>query len=147
MVAAPVMAEVPGQTVTALYEVISGPKGEKRDWDRFQSLFTPDAQMVIASRLNGQSRISRITPQQYVERSGPVLEGRGFFEKEVRRQTSIFGGVCTIVSHYEMRFDVPTGQPADVGTNHIQLVRVGDEWRIASIAWSSQGGGYKGTGG
>src|SRR5215469_14094644 len=32
--------------VGALYDVISGPKGQARDWDRFRSLFLPDARLI-----------------------------------------------------------------------------------------------------
>src|SRR6202050_3143900 len=31
----------------ALYDVISGPAGQQRDWDRFRSLFLPDARMGV----------------------------------------------------------------------------------------------------
>jgi hypothetical protein len=32
--------------ITALYDVISGPAGKKRDWDRFRSLFAPGARLI-----------------------------------------------------------------------------------------------------
>ena len=32
--------------ITALYDVISGPAGGKRDWDRFRSLFIPEARLI-----------------------------------------------------------------------------------------------------
>src|SRR4051812_11940456 len=33
----------------AAYDVISGPAGKQRDWDRFRSLFIPEARFIIAS--------------------------------------------------------------------------------------------------
>ena len=32
--------------VAAVYDVISGPAGEARDWDRFRSLFLPGARLI-----------------------------------------------------------------------------------------------------
>src|SRR5438552_3869598 len=32
--------------VAALYDVISGPAGQKRNWDRFKSLFAPGARLI-----------------------------------------------------------------------------------------------------
>ena len=34
--------------ITALYSVISGPKGQPRDWDRMRSLFLPSARLIPA---------------------------------------------------------------------------------------------------
>src|SRR5580658_7280184 len=33
--------------VAALYDVISGPAGKPRDWDRFRSLFLPDGRLGV----------------------------------------------------------------------------------------------------
>src|SRR3984957_12853378 len=33
--------------MASLYDVISGPAGQQRDWDRFRSLFLPDARMGV----------------------------------------------------------------------------------------------------
>ena len=32
--------------MAAVYDVISGPKGQKRDWDRMRSLFVPGARLI-----------------------------------------------------------------------------------------------------
>jgi hypothetical protein len=39
--------------VEALYAVISGPVGEARDWDRFRSLFIPEARLIDESKKIG----------------------------------------------------------------------------------------------
>src|ERR1043165_2967002 len=36
--------------VAALYDVISGPGGQKRNWDRFRSLFVPGARLIPTGR-------------------------------------------------------------------------------------------------
>src|SRR5271155_2577211 len=39
----------PEAIVAAVYTVISGGKGEARDWDRMRSLFIPDARLIPSS--------------------------------------------------------------------------------------------------
>ena len=36
--------------VAAVYDVISGPAGQARDWDRWRSLFIPEAQIISVRR-------------------------------------------------------------------------------------------------
>src|SRR6266403_5496502 len=46
----------PEAILHAVYSVISGGKGEARDWDRMRSLFVPDARLIpaaAASAANG----------------------------------------------------------------------------------------------
>src|SRR5437016_11399228 len=68
--------------VASLYDVISGPPG-KRDWDRFQSLFYPGARLIPTGRRQTGEVGSRVlTPDDYIQRSSPLLEKDGFFERE-----------------------------------------------------------------
>ena len=53
-------------TIEALYNVISGDKGEERDWDLFLNLFHKDAKL-IPSGPSQESHIARnMTPKEYV---------------------------------------------------------------------------------
>ena len=38
----------PEAILAAVYSVISGPKGQTRDWDRMRSLFLPDARLILS---------------------------------------------------------------------------------------------------
>ena len=40
--------------VAALYDVISGPIGQQRDWDRMRNLFVPGARLIPAIYRPGQ---------------------------------------------------------------------------------------------
>jgi hypothetical protein len=52
--------------IAALYDVISGDKGQARDWDRFQNLFTTDAKL-IPTFVNKEGKVAyrAITPAEY----------------------------------------------------------------------------------
>ena len=45
--------------VAALYDVISGPAGEKRDWARFRSLFAPGEREVFPHMMGYERERSR----------------------------------------------------------------------------------------
>lgn len=123
--------------IAALYDVISGPAGP-RDWDRFRGLFTEDGQLVaIGFRPDGTQVMRRMTPDDYIERSGPFLEENGFFEREVARQLEHFGPLAHAFSTYESRHE-KDADPFARGINSIQLVNDGQRWYVLSIAWTGE---------
>ena len=137
--AAPAWAQAtPGEAVEALYDVISGPVGEARDWDRFRAMFLEGAQMtVLAPTLEGEERVVTLSIEDYVARNSERLSEMGFTEAETRRQTHLYGGLATILSAYEAtRAD--TGATIATGVNTIVLARQEGVWKVASLAWRSE---------
>lgn len=130
--------ETPGEAVEALYEVISGPVGEPRDWDRFRAMFLDGAQMTVLAPMPGDGeRVVTLTVEEYVSRNGERLTEMGFTEAETRRQTHIYGGLATILSAYEAtRSD--RGETFATGVNTIVLARQDGVWKVASLAWRSE---------
>src|SRR5687768_17577922 len=87
--------------VAALYDVISGPAGQKRNWDRFRSLFVPGARLIPTGRRPTGEVLSRVrTPEDYIQGSSTLFEQSGFFEKEVSRRIEKFGNIAHIFSTY-----------------------------------------------
>ncbi|WP_439632847.1 nuclear transport factor 2 family protein [Glycocaulis sp.] len=127
--------ETPGEALEALYEAISGPVGEARDWEHFRSLFLPGAQMsVVVTAPDGTERVVILTLDDYIERNGSRLAEIGFTETETRRETYLYGGMATILSAYEaIRAD--TGETIAVGVNSLTILNDEGTWKIASIAW------------
>lgn len=126
--------------VKALYASISGPAGEARDWNRFRSLFAPGARLIpLARPANGPVVPRVLTPDDYVERSGPFLEKYGFTEREVARRVDRFGGIAQVFSTYEGKFQAPDapGTPPR-GINSIQLAYDGSRWWVVTVFWDSE---------
>jgi hypothetical protein len=137
--------------VAALYDVISGPAGKKRDWNRFRSLFAPGARMIptVPRRPPGTAPDAPLTgaeeyaarvlaPEDYVTRSGPYLEEQGFFEREVARRVEQFGHIAHVFSTYEARHKAEDPAPFMRGINSIQLVNDGKRWWVVSIFWEAE---------
>jgi len=117
--------------VKAYYEVVSGPAGVPRQWDRDKSLHIPDAQVVIVGNDSTGVPIGRaITIGQYHEMSGEVA-GSAFYEYEIHRVTQRHGAVAHVWSTYEWRHE-EDGAVGGQGVNTIQMYHDGERWWITS---------------
>ena len=127
--------EAPGAALDALYEVISGPVGQARDWDRFRALFLDGARMsVITTGADGAEHVVVLTLEEYIDRNGERLAEIGFTETETRRLTHVYGGMATVLSAYAaVRAD--TGELMAEGVNSLTILNDDGQWKIASIAW------------
>ena len=133
--AKPSAADLAGinQTIHDIYAVISGPAGQKRDFDKMRSLFAPNALLRV------------ITPKgirggdldNYIAKSGPILEKEGFNEHELGRRTEVYGNLATVWSSYDGR--TQSGSFHERGINSFQLVKVDGKWLVASILWQEEG--------
>ncbi|MCC7230608.1 MAG: hypothetical protein IT203_09465 [Fimbriimonadaceae bacterium] len=131
--------ESPDAIVKALYDVISGPAGAKRDWDRMRSLFSEEAKMVAIGRKPDGSSVRRVlTLEDYVKLAGPALESRGFFEKEIARRTESFGNMVQVWTTYESRIAKDDAKPFERGINSLQLWNDGKRWWILGIVWQGE---------
>ncbi len=125
--------------LTAVYDVISGPAGKKRDWDRMRSLFIPGARLIPTGPRPGNSYGSRVlTVEDYVTRGTTLFEKEGFFEKEVARRTESFGQIAHVFSTYEARHSPDDAKPFIRGINSIQLMNDGKRWWIVTIFWQAE---------
>lgn len=132
----------PDAIIAALYDVISGPAGQKRDWDRFRSLFVPGARLIPTRKQPDGTVGHRVmTPEDYIRTNGPFLEQRGFFEKEIARTSETYGNIMHAFSTYAS-YQAPTDDaPFDRGINSIQLLNDGKRWWVVSIFWDSERSG------
>ena len=125
--------------LAAVYDVISGPAGKKRDWDRMRSLFIPGARLVpTGPRPTGGYGARALTVEDYVTRAGPLVEKEGFFETERARRTESFGQIAHVFSTYESRHSADDAKPFQRGVNSIQLMNDGKRWWIVSIFWQGE---------
>jgi hypothetical protein len=134
----------PEAILNAVYGVISGGKGQARDWDRMRSLFVPDARLipaVAASAANGGAAHSDaifLTVDGYIERSGSRLTSDGFFEHSIHNEIEQFGNIVQVWSTYESRHNPEDAKPFARGINSFQLLKDGDRYWVVNIFWDSE---------
>jgi hypothetical protein len=122
----------------ALYDVISGPVGVERDWDRMRSLFVPGARLVPTGRTpDGAYQHAVLSVEDYITRAGPQLERLGFREHEIARVLERFGNIAHVFSTYE-GFVESSPEPFVRGINSIQLWNDGTRWWIITIFWEPE---------
>jgi len=137
--------------LAALYDVISGPAGQKRDWERMRSLFVEGARLMPTSpvRPAGATPDAPLTGDEpyatrvldvngYIERGGPYLEKNGFFERETARRMELYGHIAHVWSTYESRHKAEDAKPFARGVNSIQLMNDGKRWWVVSIFWEQE---------
>lgn len=139
-IAKPADVSSPDAILKALYDVISGPAGQKRDWDRMRSLFVPNARLMPAVTRPGGAGTGVIvlSVDDYIRGAGPQLESGGFFEREIKRVSETYGAVTHVFSTYESRRKADDEKPFARGINSIQLLKDGDRWWVVSIYWQGE---------
>lgn len=122
--------------ITALYDVISGGPNQNRDWDRFRSLFTSGARLIVgAPSPDGRVPSRNMTVEEYVVMADPFLKRDGFWEREIARRVERYGNVTHVFSTYESRVKSADAPPFSRGINSIQLVTNGERWWVVTILW------------
>ena len=127
----------PEAIVKAVYEVLSGRADEARDWDRWRSLYAPDAHLIPIERNSEGTAMPRVlTPEQYIESRTPLLAAGDFYEWETGREELRSGSVAHVWSVYEAA-RTPGGEAIRSGANSIQLWNDGSRWWILSEVWDA----------
>lgn len=126
--------------IKAVYDVISGDAGQKRDWDRMRTLFHRDARLIPTGK-NPQTGIvgaRAMTPDDYIKRNEPFFAKEGFFEREVARRVESFGNIAHVFSTYEAFHALTDKKPFMRGINSFQLLNDGKRWWVMTILWQAE---------
>lgn len=125
--------------LAALYDVISGPKGQPRDWDRMRSLFVPNARLIRCQPKgnDGTASVRMMSVEDYINRAGPRLKELGFTEREITRRIDRFGHMAQVFSTYETRLD-GAKEIAGRGINGIHLFWNEKRWWVVTIMWDAE---------
>ncbi len=126
--------------IAAYYEATSGAPGEARDWDRFRSLFLPEARMIPARPGGGGvgqggAGVFVLPISDYIEQNRKYFERGGFFDREASRRVEAFGNIAQVWSVYESRRTREAPEPYSRGINSIQLLKDGERWWIVTVFW------------
>ncbi|MEO6226160.1 MAG: hypothetical protein ABIO80_09980 [Sphingomicrobium sp.] len=132
--ASPTKADLAGidSAVRGVYDVISGPPGQKRDFDRMRAMFASGATMKATS----PTGVHGGSVEDYIKRNAAILEKEGFTERELGRRVEAWGGLATVWSAYDGR--TADGKFHERGINSMQLAKVDGKWLVASILWQEE---------
>jgi len=126
-------------TILTLYAVISGEKGQERDWELMKFLFHPEAKLIPSGKNKEGVYVARyMTTDDYILSNGQWLIDEGFFEKEIHRSVNTFGNITQVFSTYESYKSEADETPFMRGINSIQLLNDGERWWIINIYWTQE---------
>ncbi len=132
--------------LAALYDVISGPAGKKRDWVRMRSLFVPGAQLIpVVPRKDEPGKFGTVvmSVEDYVKNADPYFDKEAFYEREIARRTENFDHIAQVWSTYESRHDPKDPKPFERGINGIEMMNDNQRWWIVGIFWEGESEGVK----
>jgi hypothetical protein len=126
--------------IAAAYDVISGPAGQKRDWNRERLLFYPGARLIPTAKPGANDGVAPqiLEVDGFIARVEPYFAEHGFFETEIARRTEQFGHIAHVWSTYESRHNEGDPRPFIRGINSIQLFYDGNRWWIVNIFWQQE---------
>jgi len=128
----------PEAIVAATYESIEREPGGEFDWDRFRSLFLPEARLIPNTEQRG-GNFDVLTPEGFVEWiAGATTIGgpndQGFAESGVHNVVERYGDIAHVFSTYEKHLWGET-EVIGRGINSFQLVQRDGRWWIVGIVW------------
>ena len=119
------------------YEVISGPAGAPRQWDRDRTLYMPGATFVSTSKRDGKVQTTIMTTEEYRQKSDARFVAEGLFETEIGSRVERFGNVAQVRSVSVAR-RTPKGRVEGRYVNYAQLFWDGTRWWIAAMVWDEE---------
>ena len=127
-------------TVNEVLKIVSGERGQKRNWEAFRYLFSPNAQISVLNHgKNGVNTLNAYSLEEFVRLGMRFYENDGFIEYELAKTVDEYNGIAQVFqSYYAKELDIE-----ERGINSFQLVHDGSRWWITSILWTSDRNGTK----
>jgi hypothetical protein len=140
----PADVESPEAIVAAAYAAIAREPGASFDWERFRSLFLPEARLIPNTEQR-QGSFDVLSPDEFVawiDAFTPppgTANDAGFQEEQVSAEVVRYGDVAHVFSTYQKHV-WGSDQNQGRGINSFQLVHNDGRWWIAGIAWDEENG-------
>ncbi len=119
----------------ASYEVVSGRKGAKRQWERDNYLHHPEAVYSYFSK--EKDRQVYYTLAEFHKETDDMVFHTDFYESEINREVRVFGNIAQVWSTYETRLE-KEGSVERRGINSVQLIYENNRWYIFSWIFSGE---------
>jgi hypothetical protein len=121
----------------AAYESISGPAGP-RDWNRFRSLFLPQARFTqVGKAADGSVFVISWSVEDFIHDGVEYFSKEPFYETSLVNRPDSYGNMTQVLSSYASRH-APNEKPFQRGINSFQVLNDGKRWWIISIFWDSE---------
>ena len=127
-------------TINETLKIVSGERGENRNWEAFRYLFTPNAQLTVLNHgKDNKNTHKTYSLEEFVRVGMQFYENDGFIEYELTKTVDEYNGIAQVFqSYYAKELDYE-----ERGINSYQLIYDGKRWWITSLLWTSDRNGVK----
>jgi hypothetical protein len=128
----------------AYYDCISGPIGEKRDFNRFKNLFHSSASFTYSYWNKEQTKASTMvfkTVDEFIEKLDN-LDKKGFYEYEIANTINEFGSVVQVFSTYTFKVEDKSIE-SKTGITSYEILFDGERYWIFSMFWTIESERFK----
>ncbi|MFC2133103.1 hypothetical protein ACFLTH_00680 [Bacteroidota bacterium] len=127
------------KVVGKFYSLISGKRGECRDWNSFRELFYPNARLIPHNFSNkGTFTTILYDVETYIKSLESYLNKNNFFEEGIIHKIDIHRNTAQVDSSYIAKSDSKDIKPLKKGKNYIQLLFDGAAWKLVSMLWENE---------
>lgn len=127
----------PDGVAQRMLEIISGPKGEERDWNEYRNLFLPRAQKIMITKTkDGSERIRVMNIEEFIRNVGPFYSRDGFEEYVIGLEVDEFNGIAQVFQSFYCRNLIGTYE--NRGINSYQCIYANGRWWIASTMFTNE---------
>ncbi|AVR46811.1 hypothetical protein C7S20_16940 [Christiangramia fulva] len=125
--------------VSAVYQVISGKKGEDRNWKLHKTIFHPKAR-IISNFANdkGEYEVKFLSVDEYIDTYRDYFKGIDLYEKDLIHETEVFGNMAQVFSTYGSFSGPNDSEPFKIGTASIQLYNDGNRWYVLNMYYKNE---------
>ena len=121
-------------TISKLFKAISFEKDSQPNMHQIKDLFIEGGLLINYNEENPQI----FSVGEFIDHfNGLYKQGilSGLEDKEVYHKTKVYDRIAHRYSFYEAR-ESPDEEPFAVGINSIQLIKIGENWKVSSMAWN-----------
>lgn len=122
--------------IDAYYASLSAAPGEKRNWDRFLSLFASDSRLLVTRPTALRVELGFMDPEVFAKAQDRYLTVQGLYEKSLYRKVERFGPMAHVWSTFASRRTEQDDEPYARGMYSFQLFNDGKRWYIIGVMWT-----------
>lgn len=121
-------------TISKLFKAISFERGNPPNMHKIKALFIEGGILI-----NYNEEIPQIFHvEKFIDHFNDLYQQgvvNGLEDREVYHKTKVYDRIAHRYSFYEARMS-PNDEPFATGINSIQLIKMGEHWKVSSMAWN-----------
>lgn len=129
------------QATQDILDIISGEKGEDRDWDLFRNQFANNASISLVRRdSSGNNETLTLSLEQFIMIGQKVYDQHYFHEEALQNKVMMYNGIAQVFQTYKAD---NKKDPVQEGVNAYQLVFEEGEWKVLNLLWTGNDNGVE----